>query len=170
MKMQNSLLTDFDDFQEKDNGWALKRIINLLPLRACSFIELPLPKLWRKACINVQNEDNLCFTFAIVSALYPAPRDIIKRTRGRNPVSDVNRPNSQLRQNNVSVSLFPVYTHQCIDWKQWNQILTYLTSDTLLLVQDSYYYRVILSDSGIQIIQDPSDPTVYTTFNIIMVF
>lgn len=39
------------------------------PLRASSFFKLPLQLMKKKACINVKNNDEFCFKWAIISAL-----------------------------------------------------------------------------------------------------
>lgn len=76
------LLAKFDDFQEKDSGWALSAIINLVininkyvPITGCSFIRTPSDILRKKAVINVKNNGNACFAWAVVSALYPTERN-----------------------------------------------------------------------------------------------
>lgn len=46
-------------------------IVNYTPTRGGSYIELPKQIQDKKACINVQNEDNLCFKYAVLSVLHP---------------------------------------------------------------------------------------------------
>ncbi|XP_071574388.1 uncharacterized protein [Temnothorax nylanderi] len=67
-----------DEFQERDSGWALSRILNLTvnvnkynPLRAGCYIDLPQEIKSKKAVINVQSTDNACFAWSVVAALYP---------------------------------------------------------------------------------------------------
>ncbi|XP_070074701.1 uncharacterized protein [Drosophila takahashii] len=66
-----------EEFQERDSGWTLLRIIRLemnfnqfKPLSGSSFIPTP-PKLFsKKAIINVQNKnDSYCFKWTLISAL-----------------------------------------------------------------------------------------------------
>jgi len=61
-------LTSLEEFQERDSGWALSRIINLLininkydPLHAGCYIEIPREIKLKRAVINVQTMDNACF-------------------------------------------------------------------------------------------------------------
>ncbi|XP_030763699.1 uncharacterized protein LOC115888205 [Sitophilus oryzae] len=67
-----------DEFAERDSGWIM---INLLflevninkfnPLKASSFVELPIEIARRRAVINIWNNDNYCFAWSIVAALHP---------------------------------------------------------------------------------------------------
>ncbi|KYN11400.1 hypothetical protein ALC57_16451 [Trachymyrmex cornetzi] len=75
-------LTSLDEFQERDSGWALSRILNLIvnvnklnPMHAGCNIELPREIVLKKAVINVHSTDNACFAWSVVAALYPAERN-----------------------------------------------------------------------------------------------
>ncbi|XP_076664955.1 uncharacterized protein LOC143367215 [Andrena cerasifolii] len=75
-------LASLEEFQERDSGWALTRILNLTvnvnkynPLRAGCHIKLPRELLLKKATITVQSSDNACFAWAVVAALHSAQRD-----------------------------------------------------------------------------------------------
>ncbi|XP_077265241.1 uncharacterized protein LOC143899112 [Temnothorax americanus] len=74
-------LSRLEEFQERDSGWALSRILNLTvnvnkynPLRAGCYINLPQKIKSKKAVINVQSMDNACFAWSVVAALHPAER------------------------------------------------------------------------------------------------
>lgn len=74
----DKLLAEADDFLKKESGWTLDRIEALEirlnkynPLRGSTFIELPASIRAKKAIINVQNADNRCFMWAVLSALHP---------------------------------------------------------------------------------------------------
>ena len=80
--VQKKILNDLEDFQGKNSGWSLTSIINLAvhinkytPLIRSSYIELPKQIEDKKACINVKNNDNACFAWAVMSALYPVKKD-----------------------------------------------------------------------------------------------
>ncbi|XP_071642231.1 uncharacterized protein [Temnothorax longispinosus] len=71
-------LATLEEFQERDSGWALLRIQNLMlninkynPLHAGCYIDLPKEIKLKKAVINVQSTDNACFAWSVVAALYP---------------------------------------------------------------------------------------------------
>ncbi|XP_077260494.1 uncharacterized protein LOC143896465 [Temnothorax americanus] len=75
-------LSRLEEFQERDSGWALSRILNLTvnvnkynPLRAGCYINLPQKIKSKKAVINVQSMDNACFAWSVVAALHPAERN-----------------------------------------------------------------------------------------------
>ncbi|KYM95737.1 hypothetical protein ALC62_13644, partial [Cyphomyrmex costatus] len=73
------ILASLEEFQERDSGWALSRILNLTvnvnklnPLRAGCHIKLPREIMSKRAVINVQSENNACFAWSVVAALHPA--------------------------------------------------------------------------------------------------
>ncbi|XP_067216712.1 uncharacterized protein [Linepithema humile] len=77
----DAILTSLEEFQERDSGWALSRILNLMinvnkfnPLRAGCYIELPWQIMLKRAVVNVQSTDNACFAWAVVAALHPAEK------------------------------------------------------------------------------------------------
>nr|XP_012214843.1 PREDICTED: uncharacterized protein LOC105667574 [Linepithema humile] len=64
----DAILTSLEEFQERDSGWALSRILDLTinvnefnPLHAGCHIKLPRKILLKKAVVNVQSTDNACF-------------------------------------------------------------------------------------------------------------
>lgn len=64
--------------QEKGSGWALQELlfleINLAkyaPLQGSKYIKLPKEIGNKRAIINIQNDDSLCFVWSILAALYP---------------------------------------------------------------------------------------------------
>jgi len=73
------ILASLEEFQERDNGWALSRILNLTvnankynPLHAGCSIKLPREIMMKRTVINVQFMDN---AWSVVAALYPAERN-----------------------------------------------------------------------------------------------
>lgn len=75
--IRDQLLQMIEEFQERDSGWTLKEInylnvniFNFNPLRAGSYIELPKAIQNKKACINIKNEDQMCFKWAVLCGLY----------------------------------------------------------------------------------------------------
>ncbi len=51
------------------------------PLGGSSYIELPNELAKKKAIINIKNEDDKCFLWAILSTLYPADKDAQRVTK-----------------------------------------------------------------------------------------
>ena len=137
--IRDKLLKIIEEFQERDSGWTLKEInylnINIFkfnPLRAGSYIELPKTLQNKKACINVKNEDQECFKWAVLCGLY---HDKFRDEDGKIPnvknsdrvakyrgfenecnlnFSGINFPTSPLeiekfeRQNEISINLYAV--------------------------------------------------------------
>ncbi|KAK5648115.1 hypothetical protein RI129_003007 [Pyrocoelia pectoralis] len=65
------------------SGWALHEISHLKlninkyePIRGSIYINLPCFIALKKAVVNVKNNDEFCFLWAIVSALYPAQNHV----------------------------------------------------------------------------------------------
>ncbi|XP_071652526.1 uncharacterized protein [Temnothorax longispinosus] len=80
-------LVKLEEFQERDSGWALSRILNLMvnvnkynPLHAGCFVEIPREIKKKKAVINVQSLSNACFAWSVVAALYPAERHVERKS------------------------------------------------------------------------------------------
>ena len=75
----SKILKKLEDFQEGDSGWALHKIISLgininkyeIGTGGATYNISPDQTLKKQACINVKNDDEKCFAWAIVSALYP---------------------------------------------------------------------------------------------------
>jgi len=64
-------LTSLEEFQERDSGWTLSRILNLTinvkkynPLHAECYIELPREIKLKRAIVNVQSTNNACFAWS----------------------------------------------------------------------------------------------------------
>ena len=69
------LIEKMSTFQERDSGWSLIEIryleVNVNKyeaLRGSTYIPLPKEVQLKKACINVQNKDQFCFKWAVISA------------------------------------------------------------------------------------------------------
>ncbi|CAH1110639.1 unnamed protein product [Psylliodes chrysocephalus] len=76
--IKDYILNKLSEFQERDSSWALSRIISLeININkyeignGSSFIRLPNQIIFKRACININNNDEACFYWSIVSALYP---------------------------------------------------------------------------------------------------
>jgi len=75
------ILASLEEFQERDSGWALSRILNLTinvnklnPMRAGYHIKVPREIAMKRAVISVRTTDNACFAWSVVTALYPAEK------------------------------------------------------------------------------------------------
>ncbi|KYM95309.1 DNA polymerase [Cyphomyrmex costatus] len=82
------ILTDLEEFQERESGWALSRILNLIvnvnkfyPMHCGCFVNLPRRIILKRATVNVQSFDNACFAWSIVAALYPASNHVSRTSQ-----------------------------------------------------------------------------------------
>ena len=80
-------LAALEEFQERDSGWALSRILNLIvnvnkynPMHAGCWVELPREIMLRKAVINVRSIDNAYFAWSVVAALYPVQSHVNRKS------------------------------------------------------------------------------------------
>nr|XP_034192558.1 uncharacterized protein LOC117609909 [Osmia lignaria] len=75
----NSTLTLMEEFQERDSGWAISKILHLMlninkcnPMHAGCYTDIPKTIKDKRAVVNVTVDDDTCFVRSIVAALYPA--------------------------------------------------------------------------------------------------
>nr|CAI5847001.1 unnamed protein product [Callosobruchus analis] len=112
-------MKQLQEFQEKDSGWTLKRVVNLgvninlfNPMRGSSYIRLPPHIRNTKACVNVKNDDQACFAWAVVSSLYPAEQSSDRIS--------IYPPYSSIL--NLKGIQFPVTIHQIKTFENQNDI------------------------------------------------
>ena len=159
MNVQNPIDTDMEEFQERESGWTLKSILNLVvniykfnPMRGSSYIDLPPFIKNKKACINVENQDKDCFKWAILSALHPARTHINRVTKYVPYKNDLNfkgidfpvdpRKVSKFeKQNDISVNVYYLKKKQR---EAFEVLPRHLTSDkkekhvNLLFIENNY--------------------------------
>ena len=75
-KVIETLLSDVEEFNERDSGWSMIAISNLAihinkynPMKGSSYIELPEWVKKKNAVVNVKTRDNDCFAWAVWSAI-----------------------------------------------------------------------------------------------------
>lgn len=71
------IAAQLDAYVNKGSGWKLKQIVFLrikivkyAPFKGASYIELPAWLKAKQVCVNVQNTDDRCFEYAVLSALH----------------------------------------------------------------------------------------------------
>lgn len=81
------LNTKIEEFQEKGSGWSLLDILYLeininkyTPIRGSSFIPLPKNIRNKKCCLNINNDDEFCFAWTVLAALYPTQKNANRTT------------------------------------------------------------------------------------------
>ena len=159
VKNMETILIGLDEFQERDSGWALLHILNLIvnvnrynPMHAGCDISIPLDVIAKRAVLNVKSTDNACFAWAIVASLYPVSPTT------RNPQRMTSYPHyesvlncggihfsmtiSQIkrfeRQNDISVNVFVRNDESC-------SILPLRLTD---VKREKHVNLLYLSDSG----------------------
>ncbi|XP_071638427.1 uncharacterized protein [Temnothorax longispinosus] len=122
--VRDAILAALDEFQGRDSGWALSRILNLLvnvnkcnPMRVGCWVKIPLGIRVKKAVVNVLSENDTCFARAVVAALYPAKHNaercgsypdyatVLNLDGIKFPI-DLKQIGKFERQNNVSINVF----------------------------------------------------------------
>ena len=113
------IMTSFLEYQRQGSNWTLDKVIGLTlnvakykPLRGSSFIPLAIKLRSKKAIINVQNNDQKCFQWAVLSALYPAMHHAQR-------VSNYVQYDDKL---NFSGIEFPVQTKDILKFENQNDI------------------------------------------------
>ena len=83
--MVDRVLEAMATFQRDGSNWTFKSIICLEihtvayePLKGNSYIPLPPKLAQKKAIINMQNEDNKCFTWSVLRALNPKEENAVR--------------------------------------------------------------------------------------------
>ncbi|XP_051155221.1 uncharacterized protein LOC127277868 [Leptopilina boulardi] len=173
-------LRRIEEFQEKDSNWKLDSIQRLEvninkynPMRASSYIDLPLPIKRKKACINVQNIDNQCFKWAILSALYPPLRDADRVSKYRQYEETLNFTGIKFpvalkdiskfeALNNISVNVYGLSKRD----KKFTVSPLHLSSQkkfthvNMLLIEDHYIDENLIDDE-----ERESDNVTIISFN-----
>ena len=49
--------------------------LEFIPLRASTYLPLPKEIVSKKAVVNIQNKDDLCFLWAVIAGIYGDPKD-----------------------------------------------------------------------------------------------
>jgi hypothetical protein len=133
-KISSKLLKKLEEFQERDSGWALLEIISLKlninkynPLSGGISTYVKLPDFIRKkqGVINVENKDEYCFLWAIVSALHPVDRHaqrvskyphfsrVLKYDGLKFPMSVKDIPKFE-KMNNLAINVYTVVKKQVL--------------------------------------------------------
>ena len=131
-KMVEECLENMEKFQNKGSGWKFEEVVSMNinvdpfnPMRAGSYFKLPNKLAIKKAIINVQNEDNECFKWAVTSAIYQTkvnPERMTKKLRENAALLDwrgIEFPTSLLqisifeKQNPYSINVFG-WTGACV--------------------------------------------------------
>ncbi|CAG9840820.1 unnamed protein product [Diabrotica balteata] len=163
--VKNVVLNDLSEFEASQSSWALNKIISLeininkfeVAKGASSYIQLH-PKVARKrSCISVMNNDQACFAWAIVSALYSVNINTNKTTSYPHytnvlnlksltfPVTLNQLPLFEKSNENISVNVFELNVKD--EHFNFSVLPVRLTKQkrerhvNLLIVQNKYYFN-----------------------------
>ncbi|KAB0805086.1 hypothetical protein PPYR_02056 [Photinus pyralis] len=156
----DNLMNRLLQFEEQESGWALSKIISLTVnvntmtlIRASSYIDLPNEIKAKQAIINVKNNDEACFGWALSSALFPAARHSdrvssypyygqILNFEGINfPVSLPQIPKFEKQNPDLSINVYGLIRKSVSNYVT---VPLYLSKDkkeqhvNLLMIQDDY--------------------------------
>lgn len=163
----DKILNKISEFEEKLSGWALQKIVslevNVNKLEqgngASSFVELPGEIKTKRACINVENDDNACFYWSIVSALFPVEQNSrrissyphykqVLKTEGLDLPMTLKDISKFEKLNDISVNVYVLELNEIKGKKIYFTVPVRLTNKklsshvNLLLIQDKYFPKI----------------------------
>ncbi|KAF2885890.1 hypothetical protein ILUMI_20282, partial [Ignelater luminosus] len=134
--VQDDLIVQLEDFQEEESGWTLKSVVNLAininryePIRGSSYMPLPPEIVKKQAVINVKNNDDACFAWAVVSALHRAAKNSDR-------VSSYPHYSAVLNLDNIT---FPMTINQLQKFVKQNQ----LSINVFMLEETNKGFKVV---------------------------
>lgn len=165
--IEDKINNKLSEFSEKDSGWALSKIISLevninkfeMGNGGSSYIKLPKQIENKKACVNIQNNDNACFYWAIVSALYPVNQNITRPSSYIHYNKVLKTDNFEMpmiiknvskfeKLNDISVNIYMLELGQKENKTFYTVLPARLTTSklvkhvNLLLIQNIYYRKI----------------------------
>lgn len=85
LNLSHIFKTKLAEFEQCESGWSYLSMSHLeinvnkyCPLRGGMFIDLPKSIKHTKSCVNIKNNDNCCFLWCIVAALYPTKNNVCR--------------------------------------------------------------------------------------------
>ena len=86
--MVEKVLKNLSTFQRRGSGWVFASIVkleihtvNYEPLRVSSYIPLPKQLMLKKAIVNLKDDDNECFKWAVTRAVHPVDHNAERITK-----------------------------------------------------------------------------------------
>lgn len=172
----DKILSKLEEFQERDSGWALLKIVHLkvninsyLPINCgfSTYIDLPPFIKNTKGVVNIKNDDQYCFLWSVVSCLYPAPKDknisrvssyphfseVLKYDNIEFPISLKSIPKFE-KMNEISINVFTIQKKEvapvCLSKFEFSRKV-----NLLMLCSDNGYFDDDESDDNVDNIQKP---------------
>ena len=95
--LNQNVIQRIEEFQHRGSGWvfnsmkeALLKVSKYRPLSGGTFISTPRKLMGKHAIVNVKNEDQSCFKWAILSALYPVIKNADRVSKYKDHESVIN--------------------------------------------------------------------------------
>ncbi|XP_060525076.1 uncharacterized protein LOC132701296 [Cylas formicarius] len=164
--VQDKILNQMSEFQERDSGWALNNIIyleiniNKFEMgNGSSFVELPKEIANKRACINIRNDDQACFYWSVVCGLFPARfrqylpssypyyKSVLKTENLQTPM-EMNKISKFEKDNDISINVYILEFNKNEKTSFFSVLPARLTKEkrekhsNLLLIQNKYYPKV----------------------------
>ncbi|XP_057656839.1 uncharacterized protein LOC130894211 [Diorhabda carinulata] len=155
------------EFQERDSGFALSKIISLEVNinkfeigNGSSYIKLPEPIQKKQGCINIKNSDQACFYWSIVSALYPAKNhkeltssypyySTVLNTQDLEAPMPLHQISKFEKSNNISVNVYALDLIEINNKKPFYKVYPVRLAKSihekhvnLLLIQNTYFPKL----------------------------
>ena len=80
-EVSEKISNDISEYQKNGSGWTLKKVVRMIVkitkyqiVRGAGFSELPKFITSKKTVINIKNEDDMCFKYAVTRALHPVEK------------------------------------------------------------------------------------------------
>ena len=122
----STMMQSVEDYELRGSGWILNQLLRLDlhilrfdPLRASTYLKLPEEIRYKRAVVNIQNSDNLCFLWSVIAGIYDDPNDCnphcvshYKQYEHEFKMDGIEMPMAMKdipkfeRRNNVSISLY----------------------------------------------------------------
>jgi hypothetical protein len=158
--MRTQIKASIESTALKGSGFALERInyidLNISsykPLSGSSYVELPKFIQNKKACINVQNKDNKCFQWAVLSGLHPTEKDAYRTSKYTEYIENYNWEDIQFptainniskfeKNNNVSINVYTIDKYNNIIPIKFCKIILEKHINLLLIktLDENYHY------------------------------
>lgn len=156
-KVSGTICKKIEEFQENGSGWSLLDILYVevninkyTPLHGSSYLKLPKKISAKRACVNIKNNDEYCFAWVIMAALYPVTKNADRVTSYNHfstvlnlknmifPVSFNDIKTFESNNENVSVNVYGLDRKNNITGPLYRSILRKKHHVNMLLLQDDF--------------------------------
>jgi len=156
--MVEKIKENLASFNAKGSNWIFKSIVKMeiniskyQPLKGSSYIDLPKIIKDKKAIINPKNNDNKCFMWAILAALYPAKNHSDRISNYKEHINKVSWEGVEFpattrsidafekANSNISVTVFAWNGNRVYPWRQSSKRFKTIILFLITNEEKSYY-------------------------------